>query len=371
VIQGIFFQLRVIRACARNDIRAALRDRLFTIIGLFVPLNVLVLMSLFVLGGGYAPTAVVVEDHGKYAQAFLQAMSQAHSFRLEETSASDAEQLITAGQIVAIVTIPPDFDARIQQGQPVQVDVKINNLNTDFTNDIRRAVPLSITTFYAKAFPNLVAVSMSEHDLYRTDTDYISYLTVSILVIALMIGGLLQAGTASAKEWENQTIKELLLSPASRWAIMTGKMLGAFVMGLGSTLLMLLVLIFLVGVRPEYWLEMIGFSLLGLMIFTSLGTLFGTLLKQRQPVIAMAMGTSLPLFFLSGAFGPISFSPLLLQFLAKLFPVYYLIVVFQRAFHGFALNTYGLLGNSLILCAYALGLIILVTIALQRAAVSH
>ena len=371
MIRNFIFQLRVVWACANKDIRAALQDRLFTIIGLFVPLNVLILMSLFVLGGGYAPTAVVMGDHGKYAQAFLQAMAQAHSFRVEETSASTAEQLITAGQIVAVVTIPPDFDTRIQQGQPVQVNVEINNLNTDFTNDIRRAVPLSITTFYAKAFPSLVGVSMSEHDLYRTDTDYISYLTVSILVIALMIGGLLQAGTASAKEWENQTIKELLLSPASRWAIMTGKMVGGFVVGLGSTILLFLVLVFVVGVRPEHWVETIGVSLLGLMIFTCLGTLFGMLLKQRQPVIAMAMGTALPLFFLSGAFGPISFSPLLLQVLAKLFPVYYLIVAFQHAFHGFTLNTYGLVGNLLILCAYALGLIILLTIVLQRSAVSH
>jgi hypothetical protein len=56
---------------------------------------------------------------------------------------------------VAVVTIPADFDTKVQQNQPVQIGVKINNLNTDFTNDIRRAIPLSITSFYAKAFPNL------------------------------------------------------------------------------------------------------------------------------------------------------------------------------------------------------------------------
>ena len=371
MLHDIGYQLRVVWACAKKDLRAALTDRLFTMLSLFVPVNVLILMSLFVLAGSNAPTAVVMEDQGPYAQAFYQAMSQAHSFRLQKTSAAEAEQLITSGQIVAVVTIPADFDAKVQQNQPVQVGVKINNLNTDFTNDIRRAIPLSITSFYAQAFPNLVNVSVQENDLYAHDTDYIPYLGVSILVIALMMGGLLQSGTAAAKEWENQTIKELLLSPASRWAIMTGKTLGAFILSLGSTAIMLVVLIIIVGVRPENWGEVLGFTLLSLIIFNAVGTLLGTLIKIRQPVIALSMGTALPLFFLSGAFGPISFTTPLLQVIAKVFPVYYQIVVLQHAFHGFALNTYSLGVNTLILAGYALTLILLVTIVLRRTTVSH
>ena len=367
----IGYQLRVVWACSKKDFQAALTDRLFTVLSLFVPVNLLILMSLFVLAGSNAPTAVVMEDQGPYAQAFYQAMSQAHSFRLQITSAAEAEHLITAGQIVAVVTIPADFDAKVQQNQPVQVGVKINNLNTDFTNDIRRAIPLSITSFYAKAFPNQVSVSVQENDLYAHDTDYIPYLGVSILVIALMMGGLLQSGTAAAKEWENQTIKELLVSPASRWAITVGKMLGSFILSLGSTVIVLLVLTVFVGVYPQNLGEVFGFTLLSLIIFNTVGTLLGTVIKTRQPVIALSMGISLPLFFLSGAFGPISFSTPVLQVIAKIFPVYYQIVVLQHAFHGFALNTYGVWGNTMILVGYALVLIILMAVALQRATVSH
>ena len=210
MFNDVGYQLRVVWACAKKDFQAALTDRLFTVLSLLVPVNLLILMSLFVLAGSNAPTDMVMEDQGPYAQAFYQAMSQAHSFRLQIASSAEAESLITAGQIVAVVTIPADFDAKVQKNQPVQVGVKINNLNTDFTDDIRRAIPLSITSFYAKAFPNLVSVSVQEHDLYIHDTDYVPYLGVSILVIALMMGGLLQSGTAAAKEWENQTIKELL-----------------------------------------------------------------------------------------------------------------------------------------------------------------
>lgn len=368
---GPLYDLRVIWACAKKDVKSALTERVFTIISVFVPVNILILLSLFVLAGSQAPTAVVMQDTGPYAQQFYTAMSHAHSFRLQQTSASDAENLLQVGRIVAVVTVPPDFDARIQQHQPVQVNVQINNLNTDFTNDIRRAVPLSITSFYAKAFPNLVPVTTHEIDLHVQDTDYIPYLAVSILVVGLVLAGILQSGTASAREYENETIKELLLSPASRWSIIVGKMLAAFVMSLAAVVVVLAVLIFIIGVWPVHWGEVIGFTLLTLLIFIAWGTLLGTLIKQRQPLLALTFGTSIPLFFLSGAFGPISFTTPPIQFIAQVFPIYYAIVLQQHAFHGFILNTYGVSTNVEILVGYALVLIIVASVALRRSTVAH
>lgn len=365
------YTLRVIWACMKKDIKSALTERVFTIIGIFVPVNFLILLSLFVLAGSQAPTAVVMLDKGPYAQQFYTAMSHAHSFRLRTASTSDAQNLITTGKIVAVVTIPADFDTRIQQKQSVQVGVQINNLNTDFTNDIRRAIPLSITSFYAKAFPHLVNVAPHEVDIHPQDTDYIPYLTVSILVIGLVMAGILQSGTAAAREYENETIKELLLSPARRWAVILGKMLGAFVMSIASVIVVLCVLIFIIGVWPAHWLEVIGVTLLSLMIFIAFGTLLGTLLKVRQPVIALAFGTAIPLFFLSGAFGPISFSTPIIQVIAQIFPLYYAIVLEQHAFHDFILNSYGIGTNVLILVVYALALLILASLVLRRSTLAH
>ncbi len=367
----VAYNLQVIWACMKKDIKVALTDRVFLILGVFLPVNFLILFSLFVLSGGQAPTAVVMNDTGPYAQQFYRSMEGAHSFTLRTATAREAQTLIQAGRIVAVVTIPADFDTRIQRNEPVTVDVDVNNLNTDFTNDIRRAVPLSITSFYAKAFPNVVTVVPQETDQYKQDTDYIPYLTVSILVIALVVGGLLQSGTSAAREWENATMKELLLSPASRWAVVTGKMLGALVMSLASVLIVLGVLVFIIGVRPLHWGETIGFTLLTLTIFIALGTLLGTLLKQRQAFTGLAFGTAIPLFFLSGAFGPISFNVPILQVIAQLTPVYYAIVLQQHAFHGFDLNTYGVAANTLILVGFALGLILLAALVLRRSTVAN
>jgi hypothetical protein len=142
-----------------KDLKSARTEPLFTLVSIILPLNVLLLMSLLVVSGGQAPTAVVMLDSGPLAQQFYTSMQQAHSFVLQRATISQANALLHEGKIVAIVTIPADFDTRVEAHQRVSVGVTINNLNTDFTNDIRRAVPLAITSFYAKAEPSVVTIT--------------------------------------------------------------------------------------------------------------------------------------------------------------------------------------------------------------------
>jgi ABC-2 type transport system permease protein len=363
--------LRVIWACLKKDLKSAITEPLFTLVSIILPVNVLFLMSLLVVSGGLAPTAVVLQDSGPLAQQFYTAMSQAHSFVLQRTSAAQAAALMQEGRIVAIVTIPADFDARIRHNQRVSVGVQINNLNTDFTNDIRRALPLTITTFYAKAEPSVVTITPHERDAYPQDLGYIPFLAVPILVIGLMVGGMVQAGTAAAVEWEKGTMKELLLSPASRLAILLGKMLGAFLIALAGATVVLLILIAALRIRPLYWGELVGFTLLILALFSAWGTLLGTWLKRRTPLATLAIGLCVPLFFLSGPFGPISFFAPIEQGIARVFPVYYAMVVLQHAFHGFTLNTFGLGINTLILVVYTLGGLLLAAMVLRRSTVAQ
>lgn len=363
--------LRVVQAVAINDIRTSLTERTFTILSIILPINFLFLMILFVLSGGQAPTAVVLEDHGAYAQQFVAAMQGSRSFLIHEVTATEAQELMRQGRIVAIVTVPASFDADLQAGKTVDLPVEVNNLNVDFTNDIRRAVPLSITSFYAQAFPNQVVVRAAEIDLQARDTGYVEYLSVSILVIGLMVGGLLQAGSNAAREYERGTIKELLLSPASRWAIETGKVLGAVTLNLLSAGVVLLIEVLIIGVRPVSWTATLGFSLLLVALFVAIGTLIGTVVRRRQTVIPLSLGATLPLFFLSGPFGPANWGSPVGAAIARISPAYYGIAVFQYAFHGFVTTPTSLLTNSLILVFFALIAIGASGLVLRRTTVSH
>jgi ABC-type multidrug transport system permease subunit len=347
--------LRVILSMAQKDIRSSFTERAFMITSIIIPINFLLLFLLFALTGGEAPTAIVLEDHGPYAMQFVSAIQHSHSFIIQQTTPSEAQNLMRQGRIVSIITIPPNFDSSVRNGFEVQLPVIVNNLDVDFTNDIRRAVPLAITSFYANAFPNQVVIRAHELDTYSHDTGYIQYLVVSLMVISIMLGGLLQAGANAAREYENGTIKEIILSPARLWAIQLGKILGALVLNSLSVLVVIIVIVFLIGVWPVHWDELLGFTLLLMITFVALGTLIGTLVRRRQSVIPLSIGITIPIFFLSGAFGPAVWGDQTIAFITQFQPVYYGIAIFQHAFHDFVTTQTGPLYDKIILIGFAVG----------------
>jgi ABC-2 type transport system permease protein len=357
--------LHVILSMAQKDIRSSLTERAFMVTSIIIPINFLLLFLLFALTGGEAPIAVVLEDHGPYALQFVSAMEHSHSFIIQQATTIEAQNLMRQGRIVSIITIPANFDSSLQKGFEVQLPVVVNNLDVDFTNDIRRAVPLSITSFYANAFPNQVVIRAHEIDTYSHDTGYIQYLVVSLMVVSIMLGGLLQAGANAAREYENGTIKEIILSPARLWAIQLGKILGALVLNSISVLVVIIVIVFLIGVWPVHWDELLGFTLLLMIIFVALGTLIGTLVRRRQSVIPLSIGVTIPIFFLSGAFGPAIWGDPSIAFITQFQPVYYGIAIFQHAFHDFTTTQTGPLYDKIILFGFAVVAVLGSVIALR------
>ena len=357
--------LLVIRVMAIKDIRSSLTERAFMITSVIIPINFLLLFLLFALTGGQAPTAIVLEDKGPYAQQFLSAMEHSHSFIIQQTTSVDAKTLMKKGQIVAIVTVPANFDSLVRDGNQVQLPVVLNNLDVDFTNDIRRAVPLAITSFYANTFPNQVVIRAHEVDAYSHDTGYIQYLVVSLMVVSIMLGGLLQAGSNAAREYEKGTIKELMLAPASIWAIQIGKILGALLLNSLSAVVMIIVIVFLIGVWPEHWDELFAFVLLLMITFVALGALIGTLIRRRQAVIPLSIGLSIPVFFISGAFGPAEWGDQVTAAITQLQPVYYGIAIFQHAFHNFTTTSTSPAIDGFILAGFAALIVTISAVALS------
>ena len=93
------------------------------------------------------------------------------------------------------------------------VTVFIDNINTDMTDDIQRAMPSAIMSFGDALKFEGVNVSVAETDSYAHDTSFINYMIASALVLdALIIAGTLSA-LSVAEEFESKTAKLLAISP--------------------------------------------------------------------------------------------------------------------------------------------------------------
>ena len=129
-------------------------------------------------------------------------------------------------------------------------------------------------------------------------------------------------------------MKELMLAPIPAWSVVLGKLAAGMVNGIASAVLVFVVLL-LLGLRPLMWGQFVGVTLVMLFVFISLGVAIGSVAKSQFIVTPFAFALGLPLFFISGAFGPISWSTPAAAAIARVFPVVYANAAFQHAVRGY------------------------------------
>jgi ABC-2 type transport system permease protein len=121
-------------------------------------------------------------------------------------------------------------------------------------------------------------------------------------------------------------LREMLVAPSRRWAIMVGKAAG------GSTVATMqgVIILALAGVvhvpySPVLMLTLLGEMALAAFMLTSLGLMLASRIKQVESFQVVMQLFVLPMFFLAGAIFPLTGLPLWLAALTKIDPLAYVI----------------------------------------------
>ncbi|MGI9149007.1 MAG: ABC transporter permease [Chloroflexota bacterium] len=335
-------------------------------------LPAVVLIGVLYIGAaavGRNPVALVVEGSGPHAQQLASILEESAAFIVTPATPDQANAALQDLRVAAVITIPADFDQAFDDHRPDPVDIRINNLNLDFTNDLRRSLPAAIAKFYAQQPSSPIAVSVQESDLREQDIDLVQFDLVPDVVLLLTIAGVINAGLATAREWEDGTIKELLLAPIGRGSLIAGKLLAGWV-----TTLLIATLVIAVGAATGYlrpagsaWVPtVISVALLAL-ASAGLGVAIGAVARNFQRVAGLSIPLVFYLFFLSGGISVVAFLPDWVQTLAHLVPTYYGTHALEMAI--FYNSTEDLVGDLAVLVLTALAMVALGVLSLRRSVV--
>ncbi len=327
--------LRVFLASAILEIEHLRRNLSFVFLTVMAAISFLVMISLFGLTGSNAPVALIDMDQGIYAQRFVQALRDAHhSFDLKSMSKDDASRSLRSGQLAGIITIPAGFTADVERGTTVPVQIQIDNVNVDLTNDMQRALPAAIVSFgRSLGFPG-VRVSMVEHDVIPHDTGYIPYLAVSALALAAMVIAGALGALATAREFESGTVRVLRLTPAPLGFVLAGKLSVATAVAALAMAVTVLSMILFYGVIPVSPLATLLALGACVAIFTCMGAWLGTSVQRTLSAVPFLFGLAMPFYIDSGALEPTRFDGETIWRMAHLSPVYYAVGVLEWSFHG-------------------------------------
>jgi len=198
-------------------------------------------------------------------------------------------------------------------------EMELRKLRHDPTELLTRAIqPALWLLVFGEVFTRIHAIPTG--DLRYMDFLAPGVLAQSVLFIAIFYG--------IAVIWERDLglVHKLLVSPASRAALVLGKALSAGVRGLSQACIVYL-LAWLLGVKMNWHpLALLGVAmtvLLGAAVFSTFSLIIACIVKTRERFMGIGQILTMPLFFASNAMYPIAIMPDWLKAVAHVNPLTY------------------------------------------------
>jgi len=161
--------------------------------------------------------------------------------------------------------------------------------------------------------------------------DFKTYIYPGVLAMSVLFTSLFSAASIV---WDREFgfLREMLVAPVSRSAIVIGKCLGgATVATLQGMVILALAGLAHVPYDAVLFLTLIGELLLLSFTLTAFGVMMAARIKQIQAFMALTQMLVMPLFFLSGALYPLNGLPGWLTVLTRLDPLTYIVDPMRHA----------------------------------------
>lgn len=198
-------------------------------------------------------------------------------------------------------------------------DVELRKLRRDPTEVATRAIqPALWLLIFGQVFARFRAIPTG-------GLDYLTFMAPGILAQSVLFIAIFY-GISVIWERDLGIVQKLLVSPASRPALVLGKALSAGVRGLAQGAIVYL-LAFALGIHldfnPLHVLAIGVFIVLGSGLFSTFSLAVACLVKTRERFMGIGQALTMPLFFASNAIYPIAIMPTWVRVVAKVNPLSY------------------------------------------------
>ena len=331
--------LRIL-ALTRKELLAVLKDPRGRVT-LFVPPAIQCLVF------GYAATfdlnhiayAVLDQDRSQASYELLASLDGSRVFERVANldRAADGRTLIDTRRALLIVQIGPDFQRRLLSGQPaaVQLIADGRNSNTAATAlGYFNTVVNNFNTAWRGAHGEPGGpVRVSTRAWYNANLETRWHIVPSMTATLTLIEIMLLTAMSVAREREQGTLDQLLVTPFRPAEIMAGKALPSVLIGLVQATVILLVaqLWFRIPFAGSFLTLYASLSLF-LLAAIGAGLLISMVAANLQQALLFSFLLVMPFVLLSGLFTPLSSMPEVLQYIDRVNPLRYAIDVAQRVY---------------------------------------
>jgi ABC-2 type transport system permease protein len=332
--------LQRILALVRKELLALLLDpksRMVLIVPPLIQLLVFGYAATFDLS--QVPYAVYNEDHGSASRDLLAGFTGAASFRqvAEIHAESEIAPLVDARRALLVIHIGPRFSADLQAGRPAPLQVIIDGRNSN-TAMVALNYTRSIVNHFnddwraARGLPDPPA-RLEIRAWFNPNLESRWFFIPGIVGMLTLVVTMLVTAQTVAREREQGTFDQLLVTPLRPGEILIGKTLPGFFIGIIQATLILLVATLwfkvpFLGSLPAFYCGLALFLLSGV----GAGLLISALSATQQQGLLGAFLFMVPAVILSGFATPIANMPRAVQIITYIDPLRYFLIILRKIF---------------------------------------
>ncbi|MCJ2186300.1 ABC transporter permease [Novosphingobium beihaiensis] len=282
----------------------------------------------------HVPYAVFDQSHSAASTELLARLDGTGIFEREATLTSTAQiaGVIEGGSALMAVTIPADFATRLADGRQAPVQVIFDGRNST-TAGAAAGYVNSVVTGYNRAREGLPPITVVRRAWFNPNLDSRWQILPAMIATLSMLQTMLLAALSVAREREQGTFDQLLVTPLTPLQILIGKAVPSVLVGIMQSTIVLLITLFWfqIPMTGSPWL-----LYLGLAGFTGasvgIGMSISALALNMQQAMLYTFLLIMPLTLLSGLVTPIRNMPEVLQILTHANPLRFGVDLVRRVY---------------------------------------
>ncbi len=277
-----------------------------------------------------ATLAVYNQDSGKNSIELMERFAKAKAFStlLILHNINEVRDTINNQHALLVVSFPSDFSRKISSNKPATLQIIIDGRRSNGAQIAASYIQNIVETYEAELHPNNIGSVAIVRNWFNPNLDYQWFVLPCLVALITTIGCLVVTAMSVAREREQGTFEQLLVSPLTTGSIMIGKTIPALLIATVQASIILFAAIWIYGIPFQGSILLLYACLLCYGVsLAGIGLLISSISSTQQQAFLGVFGFLMPAIMLSGYVAPIENIPEPLRSLTWLNPIRHFIII--------------------------------------------